>query len=211
MPCQRNCFWNSALKRATETGLRLSKTFNYCKIIGSHARWWNDLVFNGNFIPFHRVENNARAVSPWWNYLFLSFFVSCKKYSFTDMTLNMHTWHLVKSRWVTEDHPRADRSSNASIYSSTEYVGNTTLRDLPDASRRAAQPSSNGPQVAQAFWPARVSHHRDKIVALVLKKKYKKILGYSSHQVKGGPTKYGRWTTAYTIGQMVSFTLNILI
>ena len=51
---------------------RLSKAFNCCKMIGSHARWWNDLALSGDFIPFHRVGNNARRVSPWWNYFLLS-------------------------------------------------------------------------------------------------------------------------------------------
>jgi len=51
---------------------RLGKAFNYCKMIGSHARWWNDLVLSGDFILFHHVENNASGVSPWWNYFLLS-------------------------------------------------------------------------------------------------------------------------------------------
>ena len=51
---------------------RLGKVFNYCKMIGSHARWWNDLVLSGDFILFHRVGNNASGVSPWWNYFLLS-------------------------------------------------------------------------------------------------------------------------------------------
>jgi len=50
----------------------LGKAFNYCKIIGSHARWWNDLVLSGDFIQFHRMGNNASGVSPWWNYFLLS-------------------------------------------------------------------------------------------------------------------------------------------
>jgi len=52
----------------TLTFPRLGNTFNYCKMIGSHARWWNDLSLSGDFIPFYRVGNNARGVSPWWNY-----------------------------------------------------------------------------------------------------------------------------------------------
>jgi len=51
----------------TLTFLRLGKAFNYCKMIGSHVRWWNDLALSWDFIPFHRVENNVRGVSPWWN------------------------------------------------------------------------------------------------------------------------------------------------
>ena len=56
----------------TLTFPRLGKAFNYCKMIGSHARWWNDLALSGDFIPFHRVGNNARGVLPWWNYFLLS-------------------------------------------------------------------------------------------------------------------------------------------
>jgi len=56
----------------TLTFPRLGKAFNYCEMIGSRARWWNNLVLSGNFIQFHRVGNNARGVSPWWNYFLLS-------------------------------------------------------------------------------------------------------------------------------------------
>ena len=71
--------WNETIYEITPTMKhftllfpRLSKAFNCCKIIGSHARWWNDLALSGDFIPFHRVGNNARGVSPRWNYFFLS-------------------------------------------------------------------------------------------------------------------------------------------
>jgi hypothetical protein len=41
---------------------RLGKAFNYCKMIRSQARWWNDLVFSGDFILFHRVGNNTTGL-----------------------------------------------------------------------------------------------------------------------------------------------------
>jgi len=50
-----------AMKHFTLLFPRLSKAFNCCKMIGSHARWWNDVAFSGNFIPFHRVGNNAQS------------------------------------------------------------------------------------------------------------------------------------------------------
>jgi len=86
-PISMHCFQNKSADRAsmkrimkqppqcmsfTLTFPRLGKAFNYCEMIGSHARWWNDLALSGDFIPFHRVGNNARRVSPWWNYFLLS-------------------------------------------------------------------------------------------------------------------------------------------
>jgi len=71
---------------------RLGKAFNYCKMIGSHARWWNDLALSGDFIPFHRVRNNARGVSPWWNYFLLSplRFMQKVQFYWHDALINMH-------------------------------------------------------------------------------------------------------------------------
>jgi len=71
---------------------RLSKVFNYCKMIGSHVRWWNDLALGGDFILFHRVENKARGVSTWWNYFLLSplRFMQKVKFSTHDTLINMH-------------------------------------------------------------------------------------------------------------------------
>jgi len=52
-------------------------------MIGSHARWWNDLALSGDFISFHRVGNNARGGET----TSFSLFISYKKYNFADMTL----------------------------------------------------------------------------------------------------------------------------
>jgi len=70
----------------------LGKAFNYCKMIGSHATWWNDLALSGDFIPFHRVENNARRVSPWWNYFLLSplRFMQKVQFYWHDAIINVH-------------------------------------------------------------------------------------------------------------------------
>ena len=71
---------------------RLGKAFNYCKMIGSHARWWNDLVLSGDFILFHRVGNNASGVSPWWNYFLLStiHFMQKVQFCWYDALINVH-------------------------------------------------------------------------------------------------------------------------
>ena len=71
---------------------RLGKAFNYCKMIGSHARWWNNLALSGDFILFHRVGNNARGVSPWWNYFLLSPLCFMQKVQFCwyDALINVH-------------------------------------------------------------------------------------------------------------------------
>ena len=52
-----------SMKHFTLLFSRLSKAFNYCKMIGSHARWWNDLAMSGDFISFHCVGNNTRGIS----------------------------------------------------------------------------------------------------------------------------------------------------
>jgi len=77
----------------TLTFPRLGKAFNYCKIIGSHARWWNDLVLSGDFIPFHRVGDNARGVSLWWNYFLLSSSFHAKSTVFLTWRSNKCAWH----------------------------------------------------------------------------------------------------------------------
>jgi len=72
--------WNEIIYEITPTMKhftllfsRLNKAFNCCKMIGLHTRWWNDdLALSGDFIPFHRVGNNIRGVSLWWNYCLLS-------------------------------------------------------------------------------------------------------------------------------------------
>jgi len=71
---------------------RLGKTFNYCKMIRSHVRWWNDLALSGDFILFHRVGNNARGVSPWWNYFLLSplRFMQKVQFCWHGALINMH-------------------------------------------------------------------------------------------------------------------------
>ena len=107
VPVSMDCFQNKSVDRAsmnrimkqppqcmsfTLTFSRLGKTFNYCKMIGSHARWWNDLAHRGDFIPFHRVGNNARGVSLWWNYLLLSplRFMQKVQFYWYDALINMH-------------------------------------------------------------------------------------------------------------------------
>jgi len=76
----------------TLTFVRLDKAFNYCKIIGSHARWWNDLALSGDFIMFHGMGNNARGVSPWWNYFLLSplRFIQKVQFCWYDALINVH-------------------------------------------------------------------------------------------------------------------------
>ena len=70
---------------------RLGKAFNYCKMIGSHARWWNDLALSGDFISFHRVGNNAHGVSPWQNYFLLSLrFMQKVQFCWNDALINVH-------------------------------------------------------------------------------------------------------------------------
>ena len=102
-----HCFQNKSADRAlmkrimkqppqcmsfTLTFPRLGKAFNYCKMIGLHARWWNDLVLSGDFILFHRVGNNASGVSPWWNYFLLSplRFMQKVQFCWHDALINMH-------------------------------------------------------------------------------------------------------------------------
>jgi len=60
-----------AMKHFTFLFPRLSKAFNCCKMIGSHARWWNDLALSGDSSRFTAWET-TRRVSPWWNYFLLS-------------------------------------------------------------------------------------------------------------------------------------------
>jgi hypothetical protein len=84
-----------AMEHFTLLFTKLSKTFNCCKMIGSHARCWNDLALSGDFISFHHVGNNARGVSPWWNYFLLSHLRFMKKVQFFLLTWrsNKYAWH----------------------------------------------------------------------------------------------------------------------
>jgi len=89
----------------TFTFPRLGKAFNYCKMIGSHARWWNDLALSEDFIPFHRVVNNAREVSPWWKYFLLSplRFMQKVQFCWYGALINVHDI-LVKLHWDWRNH-----------------------------------------------------------------------------------------------------------
>jgi len=71
---------------------RLGKAFKYCKMIGSHATWWNNLALCGDFIVFHRVGNNTHGVSPWWNYFLLSplRFIQKVQFCWHDALINVH-------------------------------------------------------------------------------------------------------------------------
>jgi len=106
-PVSMHCFQNKFVDRASMKRTmkrppqcmsftlmfpRMGKAFNYCKMIGSHARWWNDLVLSGDFILFHRVGNNASGVSPWWNYFILSplRFMQKVQFCWHDALINVH-------------------------------------------------------------------------------------------------------------------------
>jgi len=97
--------WTSTMKQPpqcmsfTLTFPRLGKAFNYCKMIGSHVRWWNNLVLSGDFISFHRVGNNARRVSPWWNYFILS------PLRFMQKSVALLTWRSNKCAWHPGETP----------------------------------------------------------------------------------------------------------
>ena len=101
-PVSMHCFQNKSADRASMKWTmkqspqcmsftlmfpRLGKIFNYCKMIGSHARWWNDLVLSGDFILFYRVETTPAEFHHGETNSFSLLFVSCKKCSFADMTL----------------------------------------------------------------------------------------------------------------------------
>jgi hypothetical protein len=52
--------WNNPAKEHfTLLFLRLSKVFNCRKMIGSYARWWNDLILNGVSLGYQSLGNSA--------------------------------------------------------------------------------------------------------------------------------------------------------
>jgi len=125
---------------------RLGKAFNYCKMIGSHARWWNDLVLSGDFILFHRVGNNASGVSPWWNYFLLSPFRFMQKVQFYwySVLINVHDilvkhWSYIhpscSARWCGETVPAVGRGDDGI----RSISGHSVIK--PPPAQSAAEPA----------------------------------------------------------------------